>query len=56
VIANLITRERHNVEWRQRLDLETVTDRLTGIANRRGFERRVRRRSSIGRRRGNACS
>lgn len=41
VISSLIAREDKNLEQRERLDFETVTDPLTGIANRRGFERRA---------------
>ena len=42
VIGNLVAREDRNAERQRQLDLQTITDPLTGIANRRGFERRTR--------------
>lgn len=49
IVASLISREQRNLDRRRRLDLETVTDPLTGIANRRGFERGTRRGRRAGR-------
>lgn len=43
LIGNLIAREDRRIELRRRLDAETITDPLTGVVNRRGFERETRR-------------